>query len=293
MPEFGRATGGVINIVTKGGTNAVHGNVFGFLRHKSIQARNPFSVQVDPAPVKSTAVKQGYTRVQAGATLGGPIKKDKTFYFLSFETTRRQETGFTNIGASNFGLVPATTPAIPGVTLLLTPAQTRLCEQSRGAVRPWRRAGGGDALCVGRIGIQCRSGRNRSRAGCDLSRRARTLPAPASQSRSTACRRLCLAAAATWFRCPSSFVPLPPLIGNYPDLRRNEFLFGPAGSPLERSPQLLRSRQRLAVAGHRHPGQRPEPELRSERRFAHLAAADPGPCRRRTARHHPRQQCLQ
>ena len=44
MPEFGRATGGVINIVTKGGTNSVHGNVFGFLRHKSIQARNPFSV---------------------------------------------------------------------------------------------------------------------------------------------------------------------------------------------------------------------------------------------------------
>ncbi|MBI3406380.1 MAG: TonB-dependent receptor, partial [Acidobacteria bacterium] len=123
MPEFGRATGGVVNIVTKSGANDVHGNVFGFIRHRSIQARNPFSVQVDPATGAVTAVKQGYTRFQGGFTLGGPIKKDRTFYFLSYETTRRQESGFTNIGANNFGLVPSTTPAVPGVTLLLTPQQ--------------------------------------------------------------------------------------------------------------------------------------------------------------------------
>lgn len=121
--EFGRATGGVVNIVTKSGGNEVHGNLFGYLRHKSIQARNPFSVNVDPLTGVQTAVKQGYTRVQAGATLGGPIKQDKTWYFLAYETTRRQETGFTNIGAGNFGLVPSTTPAVPGVTLLLTPQQ--------------------------------------------------------------------------------------------------------------------------------------------------------------------------
>ena len=122
MPEFGRATGGVINIVTRSGSNAVHGNVFGFLRHKNIQARNPFSVEVNPAG-RLVPVKQGYTRAQAGATIGGPIRQDKSFYFFSYETTRRQETGFTNIGANNFGLVPATTPALPGVTLLLTPQQ--------------------------------------------------------------------------------------------------------------------------------------------------------------------------
>ncbi|PYU12623.1 MAG: hypothetical protein DMG29_13560, partial [Acidobacteria bacterium] len=123
MPEFGRATGGVINIVTRGGSNELHGNVFGFLRHKSIQARNPFSVAVDPTTGALTPVKQAFTRAQGGATLGGPIKEDKTFYFFSYETTRRQETGFTNIGANNFGLVPTTTPAVPGVTLLLTPQQ--------------------------------------------------------------------------------------------------------------------------------------------------------------------------
>jgi len=122
--EFGRAMGGVINIVTKSGTNDVHGNVFGYLRHKDLQARNAFSVQVDPATGNEIPVKQAYTRAQAGATLGGAIKKDTTFYFFSYETTRRQETGFTNIGANNFGLVPATTPVVPGVTLLLTPTQS-------------------------------------------------------------------------------------------------------------------------------------------------------------------------
>ncbi|HXJ72188.1 MAG TPA: hypothetical protein VNM37_05030, partial [Candidatus Dormibacteraeota bacterium] len=121
--EYGRAMGGVINIVTKGGANDVHGDVFGFLRNKAFQARNAFSVEVDPTTGAVNPVKQAYTRVQAGATIGGPIKKDKTFYFFSYETTRRQETGFTNIGANNFGLVPSTTPVIPGVTLLLTPAQ--------------------------------------------------------------------------------------------------------------------------------------------------------------------------
>lgn len=121
--EYGRAMGGVINIVTKGGSNETHGNVFGFLRNKAFQARNPFSVQVDPVTGATTPVKQAYTRVQAGATLGGPIVKDKTFYFFSYETTRRQETGFTNIGENNFNFVPATTPVVPGVTLLMTQAQ--------------------------------------------------------------------------------------------------------------------------------------------------------------------------
>jgi hypothetical protein len=116
MPEYGRAMGGVVNIVTKSGSNAVHGDIFGFLRDSAIQARNPFSVTAncDPATLTcgTTPVKQSYTRVQGGATIGGPIKKDKTFYFFSYELTRRQETGFTNIGEDNFGLV-----AVPGASV--------------------------------------------------------------------------------------------------------------------------------------------------------------------------------
>src|SRR6202040_372758 len=46
--EYGRATGGVINIVTKGGSNVFHGDAFGFFRNKAFQARNAFSGQVDP-----------------------------------------------------------------------------------------------------------------------------------------------------------------------------------------------------------------------------------------------------
>jgi Carboxypeptidase regulatory-like domain len=92
--EYGRASGGVVNIVTKSGTNATHGSAFGFLRNRYIQATNPFSTVYQPA----------YTRVQAGLTLGGAIVPDKTFYFFSTEITRRQETGFSDIGANNFGL---------------------------------------------------------------------------------------------------------------------------------------------------------------------------------------------
>ncbi|MGB6472136.1 MAG: TonB-dependent receptor [Candidatus Acidiferrales bacterium] len=123
MPEYGRAMGGVVNIVTKSGSNQVHGNVFGFLRDSAIQARNPFSVTAncDPAALTcgTTPVKQSYTRVQGGATIGGPIKRDKTFYFFSYEITRRQETGFTNIGANNFGLVPVPGASVCSATPLL------------------------------------------------------------------------------------------------------------------------------------------------------------------------------
>ncbi|MBP6002017.1 MAG: carboxypeptidase regulatory-like domain-containing protein [Pyrinomonadaceae bacterium] len=90
MPEFGRATGGIVNVVTKRGTNAFTGNVFGFLRDKSFQAKNAFAPIIDNDPNK----KPGYTRAQYGATLGGPIAKEKAFFFIAFEQRRRQESGF-------------------------------------------------------------------------------------------------------------------------------------------------------------------------------------------------------
>jgi hypothetical protein len=94
--EYGRAAGGVVNIITRSGSNAFHGDVFGYLRNRNFQAVNPFSTVPNPA----------YTRVQAGAAFGGPIKKDKTYYYFSYEITRRHETGFSSIGQNNFGLVP-------------------------------------------------------------------------------------------------------------------------------------------------------------------------------------------
>src|SRR2546423_10949568 len=64
MPEFGRATGGIINVVTKRGTNSLNGDVFGFIRHKSIQSRNAFAPLVNGG-------KPPYTRAQYGFTVGG------------------------------------------------------------------------------------------------------------------------------------------------------------------------------------------------------------------------------
>ncbi len=114
--EFGRATGGIINVVTKRGTNAFSGNVFGFIRDKSIQARNAF------APIKSA-----YTRTQYGGTIGGPIVKDRTFFFLSFERRQRNESGFFTSDVAS-GLTASVTlgaPILPFTQTFsrLTPAQ--------------------------------------------------------------------------------------------------------------------------------------------------------------------------
>jgi hypothetical protein len=118
--EYGRAAGGVVNIITRSGSNDFHGDVYGYLRNRNFQAVNPFSTTSNPA----------YTRVQGGVAFGGPIKKDKTYYYFAYETTRRHETGFSSIGQGNFGLVPfdtATTAGgaipLPFGTIQVTPGQ--------------------------------------------------------------------------------------------------------------------------------------------------------------------------
>jgi hypothetical protein len=117
--EFGRATGGVINVVTKRGTNDFTGNVFGFIRDKRIQARNPFS------PVD----KPDFRRTQFGATLGGPLVKDRMFFFAAYEGRRRDESGFFTSDVSRGLTASATIPVIPGFNPVsrtftnLTPAQ--------------------------------------------------------------------------------------------------------------------------------------------------------------------------
>src|ERR1700693_3724124 len=122
--EYGRATGGVINIVTKSGGNDIHGDAFAFFRNKTFQARNAFSGQVDPVTGVLDPVKQAYTRTQSGFTFGGPLKKDKTFGFFSYEYTQREESGFSSIGISNFGLQPVTLPTLSGpLTVQLTGPQ--------------------------------------------------------------------------------------------------------------------------------------------------------------------------
>jgi hypothetical protein len=115
--EFGRATGGVVNVVTKRGTNNFNGNVFGFIRDKSIQARNAF------APVD----KPDFRRTQWGATIGGPIVKEKAFFFAAYERRSRDESGFftSDVVGNLTSSVTLGAPILPFTQTFnrLTPAQ--------------------------------------------------------------------------------------------------------------------------------------------------------------------------
>src|ERR1700736_1660605 len=75
--EFGRNSGAVVNVVTKSGTNELHGDFYEFLRNKVLNSRNFFDT-----------TKGDFKQNQFGATFGGPIKKDKTFIFGSYEGRR-------------------------------------------------------------------------------------------------------------------------------------------------------------------------------------------------------------
>lgn len=110
--EYGRASGGVINVVSKSGTNDLHGSLFGFLRNRKFEAKNHFSPVSDPP----------YTRTQYGASLGGALVKDKTFFFAAFEQRRRHESGFFTSDVTS-GLTSSVT--IPGLGTIggLTAAQ--------------------------------------------------------------------------------------------------------------------------------------------------------------------------
>jgi Carboxypeptidase regulatory-like domain/TonB dependent receptor len=78
--EYGRNSGAILNIATKSGTNQFHGEVFDYLRNDVFDARNFFDL-----------TKPGFKRNQYGGTLGGPILKDRTFFFFSYEgLTHRQ-----------------------------------------------------------------------------------------------------------------------------------------------------------------------------------------------------------
>src|SRR5271166_1390899 len=140
--DLGSATGASINIVTKSGTNDVHGTLYGFFRNDALDARDPFSFTqalqpgqtFNPASPDTVGppIKDSLTRQQFGGTLGFPIKKDKTFLFVAFEGLRQNAQNavpiltntdiFRPTPAQNAiigGLAASNTvvPCLPGVTL--------------------------------------------------------------------------------------------------------------------------------------------------------------------------------
>ncbi len=90
--EFGVASAGVVSAQTKSGTNEVHGSAFHFLRNNVMQARNPFT-QSRPIPNSGGRLIPLTQWNQFGGSVGGPIKKNKLFYFGDFQGTRRNSGG--------------------------------------------------------------------------------------------------------------------------------------------------------------------------------------------------------
>jgi Carboxypeptidase regulatory-like domain len=79
--EYGRNSGSVVNVITKSGTNAIHGDIYEYFRNTVLDAKNYFDVAGRPQ----------WNQNQYGGTLGGPILKDRTFYFVSYEGRRVRE----------------------------------------------------------------------------------------------------------------------------------------------------------------------------------------------------------
>lgn len=87
--EFGGASGGIVNIVSKSGANGFHGSAFGLFRDDVFDAHNFFDFNPNG--------QSPFNRQQYGGSLGGPIARDKTFFFASFERFDQEETAFVNL----------------------------------------------------------------------------------------------------------------------------------------------------------------------------------------------------
>ena len=117
---YGSFTGGIINVVTKSGTSAFHGNLFEFFRNTNLDARNYFSPE-----------RAVFHQNQYGGTLGGPIRKDKIFFFADYQGQRYIqgiETGFVTVPSllnrsGNFGSGSAFTGTVNGPYLAQTLTQ--------------------------------------------------------------------------------------------------------------------------------------------------------------------------
>lgn len=84
--EFGRNTGAIVDVITRSGTNQVHGDAYWFGRYNALGARDWFNRKVNPDG--STSPQNPYVRNQFGASVGGPIRRDHTFFFLNAEFQR-------------------------------------------------------------------------------------------------------------------------------------------------------------------------------------------------------------
>src|SRR5207245_9996261 len=101
--EYGRSAGGVTNAVTKSGTNELHGSGFYYDRNNKWGARNPLATNsvLVGGVFTPVGIKPIDVRYQFGGTIGGPIVKDKVFFFLSSDQQRRNFHEFVRFTAAN------------------------------------------------------------------------------------------------------------------------------------------------------------------------------------------------
>ena len=154
--EYGRAGGAVINVVTKSGTNELHGSAFEFYRDKALNANNAIN-ELNNRP------KSPYHYNQFGGTLGGPIRRNRDFYFANYDGQRNTQP---NVVFLN---LPATTPSDPATQAgiaRLQPLVRQLGAQARS----------------GRLPRQDRPRAERRRTGSRCATTIRTSPARGSRT---------------------------------------------------------------------------------------------------------------
>jgi hypothetical protein len=103
--EYGRSAGGVVNAVTKSGTNDFHGDLFYYIRDNELGARNPQSFQTVLLPGGGTdlvALKPEDRRQQFGGSIGGPIVRDRLFFFFTYDNSRRRFPGLASFFNPNY-----------------------------------------------------------------------------------------------------------------------------------------------------------------------------------------------
>jgi hypothetical protein len=102
--EYGRSAGGVVNAVTKSGTNEFHGDLFYYQRNNKWGARNPLATNsvLQNGVFTNVGIKPTDVRHQFGGTIGGPIVKDKAFFFFSYDEQKRNFPGLARFTQANF-----------------------------------------------------------------------------------------------------------------------------------------------------------------------------------------------
>ena len=113
--EYGRNSGAIVNLATRSGTNEYHGELFEFFRNNALDARNFFNT--------SPGIQAPYKKNEFGADFGGPIVKNKVFFFLAYEGVRQHQniTATTTVPSQN-QRAGVTSPAVTSLLGLIPPA---------------------------------------------------------------------------------------------------------------------------------------------------------------------------